>query len=111
MGLRTPTEGRVLIDPNAASSDGTTALAAAVPSPSGRLVAWSYQALGSDWCTWRIRDVETGEEYWISGPKKDVTDRLYGERVAVDIDDDVRDEYWTEIRRQPERVHDGDASR
>ena len=54
--------GRVLIDPNTAGSDGTTALAAAVPAPSGRLVAWSYQALGSDWCTWRIRDVETGED-------------------------------------------------
>ena len=55
-------DGRVLIDPNTASSDGTTALAAAVPAPSGRLVAWSYRALGSDWCTWRIRDVETGED-------------------------------------------------
>ncbi|HJQ03689.1 MAG TPA: prolyl oligopeptidase family serine peptidase [Jatrophihabitans sp.] len=55
-------EGRVLIDPNATSSAGTTALAAAVPSPDGRLVAWSYQELGSDWCSWRIRDVETGED-------------------------------------------------
>jgi prolyl oligopeptidase len=55
-------KGRVLIDPNAAGPDGTTALAAAVPAPSGRLVAWSYQSLGSDWCTWRIRDVETGED-------------------------------------------------
>ncbi len=55
-------EGRVLIDPNAASPDGTTALAAAVPAPSGRLVAWSYRVLDSDWCTWRIRDVETGED-------------------------------------------------
>jgi prolyl oligopeptidase len=55
-------DGRVLIDPNAASSDGTTALAAAAPAPSGRLVAWSYQAVGSDWCTWRVRDVETGED-------------------------------------------------
>jgi prolyl oligopeptidase len=55
-------EGRVLIDPNESSPDGTTALAAAVPAPSGRLVAWSYQVVGSDWCTWRVRDVETGED-------------------------------------------------
>ncbi|HEU5271773.1 MAG TPA: prolyl oligopeptidase family serine peptidase [Jatrophihabitans sp.] len=54
--------GRVLIDPNGASPDGSTALAAAVPAPSGRLVAWSYRTLGSDWYTWRIRDVETGED-------------------------------------------------
>ena len=55
-------EGRVLIDPNAAGTDGSTALAAAVPAPDGRLVAWSYRTLGSDWCTWRIRDVETGAD-------------------------------------------------
>ena len=57
------------------------------------------------------RDVEIGEEYWISGPKRDGTDRLYGERVPVDIDDDVRVEYWTQIRGQPERVNDADANR
>jgi len=54
--------GRVLIDPNQASSDGTTSLAAAVPDPSGKLVAWSYKTAGSDWCHWRVRDVETGED-------------------------------------------------
>ncbi len=43
-------------------------------------------------------DVETGEEFWISGPKKDGGDRLYGERVPVTIDEDVREEYWGKIR-------------
>jgi len=47
-------------------------------------------------------DVETGDHYWISGCKRDGADRLYGERLPVDIDDDVRVEYWTEIRKQPE---------
>src|ERR1700760_1365508 len=47
-------------------------------------------------------DVETGDEYWISGPRKDGLDRLYGGEVAVDADVSV--EYWTEIRGQPERV-------
>jgi hypothetical protein len=46
-------------------------------------------------------DVETGEHYWISGCKKDGSDRLYGERVSVDIDEDVRDEYWQRIRGEP----------
>jgi hypothetical protein len=50
-------------------------------------------------------DVETGEHYWISGCKKDGSDRLYGERVPVAIDDDVREEYWTEIRGEPENRH------
>jgi len=47
-------------------------------------------------------DVESGEEYWISGPRRDGADRLYGERLPVEIDDDVRIECWTEIRSRPE---------
>ena len=45
-------------------------------------------------------DVETNEKYWISGCKKDGTDSLYPNKV--EIDDDVWDEYWTEIRNKPE---------
>jgi hypothetical protein len=48
-------------------------------------------------------EAETGEEYWISGPKKDGSDRLYAERVPVIIDEDVREEYWTLIRNLPEK--------
>ena len=49
-------------------------------------------------------DEETGEEYWISGCKKAATDRLYGERVPIYIDEDVQEEYWREIRNMPEMV-------
>jgi len=44
-------------------------------------------------------DVATGEEFWISGCKKRGRDRLYGGSVA--IDDDVREEYWVNIRKMP----------
>lgn len=47
-------------------------------------------------------EVATEEEYWISGCKRNGEDRLYGGRVPVEIDEDVREEYWTEIRNQPE---------
>ena len=47
-------------------------------------------------------DVETGARFWISGPKRDGSDRLYGERLPVEIDEDVREEYWREIRRVAE---------
>ncbi len=47
-------------------------------------------------------EVESGDHYWISGCRKDGADRLYGERVPIEIDEDVREEYWTEIRGQPE---------
>lgn len=46
-------------------------------------------------------DLDSGEAYWISGPKKDGSDRLYGERLPTPIDDDVTDEYWTVIRGVP----------
>ena len=41
-------------------------------------------------------DVETKEHYWISGCKKDGSDALYS--TIVEIDEDVREEYWTSIR-------------
>jgi hypothetical protein len=50
--------------------------------------------------------VETGEDYWISGPKRRGGDALYGGSIPIEIDDDVRDEYWRDIRRQPERIHE-----
>jgi len=44
-------------------------------------------------------DVETGGHFWISGPRKDGLDRLYSSStMPVEIDDDVRDEYWRDIR-------------
>ena len=54
-------------------------------------------------------DVETGEEYWISGPRKDGADRLYGERKPIEIDEDVREEYWISIRGLPARKNSSRA--
>jgi hypothetical protein len=43
-------------------------------------------------------DIESGEEYWISGPKKNGEDSLYATNVKAEIDADVSEEYWSEIR-------------
>jgi hypothetical protein len=56
-------------------------------------------------------DVETGAAYWISGPRRDGADRLYGEAMPVEIDADVRAEYWEAIRRLPERRSEPVANR
>jgi hypothetical protein len=48
-------------------------------------------------------DVESGEEYWISGCHHDGMDALYS--TDVEIDDDVREEYWVTIRGQPDMKH------
>ncbi len=45
-------------------------------------------------------DIETGDYYWISGCRKDGMDALYS--TDVEIDDDVREKYWAEIRGMPE---------
>jgi hypothetical protein len=47
-------------------------------------------------------DIETGEHYWISGPKRRGGDALYATNINAEIDEDVREEYWTQIRNQPE---------
>ena len=46
-------------------------------------------------------DVETQEGYWISGCKRNGGDRLYP--GTIEIDEDVREEYWTTIRQEPEK--------
>jgi hypothetical protein len=47
-------------------------------------------------------DIETRAPYWISGPRRDGADRLYASTLPVEIDADVREEYWTDIRKRPE---------
>lgn len=49
-----------------------------------------------------------GEEYWISGCKRDGTDRLYA--GMVEIDEDVAEEYWGDIRGELNHTHDSVAS-
>lgn len=53
---------RVLIDPNTLSSDGTVALSGVVPSFDGTLLAYALSEAGSDWQTWRVKRVDTGED-------------------------------------------------
>jgi hypothetical protein len=63
----------------------------------------SFQSLKGRGFKANYRETETGEEYWISGPRRDGLDRLYGKSaLIVKIDDDVREEYWTKIRKKPD---------
>ncbi len=38
-------------------------------------------------------ELETGDHFWISGPRKDQQSRLYGGNAGVTIDEDIREEY------------------
>ncbi len=55
-------ERQVLIDPNKLSDDGTVALAGTVITRDGSLVAYGLADGGSDWRTWKVRDVATGND-------------------------------------------------
>ena len=59
--------GRVLMDPNALSADGTVALTAAFPSEDGALVAYALSSSGSDRQELSVKDVVSG---------LDLTDRI-----------------------------------
>ena len=54
--------GRVLLDPNTFSPDGTVALSGASFSDDGTLFAYSVSSSGSDWQEWHVRDVATGRD-------------------------------------------------
>ena len=51
-----------LLDPNDWSEDGTTSLKDAAISPDGLTLAWASSAAGSDWTSFTLRNLATGEE-------------------------------------------------
>ena len=52
----------VLLDPNKLSDDGTVALTSWKVSKDGSKLAYATSISGSDWLTWRVRDVSAGED-------------------------------------------------
>lgn len=77
-------------------------------SKTGRTIYYrgrAFRSLNGQGFKANYYDVETREEYWISGPKKNGADKLYG--GVVEVDDDVREEYWTSIRNMPRQVKEG----
>jgi prolyl oligopeptidase len=52
-------EGRVLLDPNRLSGDGTVAVTVLAVTEDGSKLAYATSTAGSDWNTWRVRDVAT----------------------------------------------------
>ncbi len=54
--------GHVLLDPNQLSTDGTIALTGWSVSKGGNFLAYSTSESGSDWQTWHVRQVASGED-------------------------------------------------
>jgi hypothetical protein len=45
-------------------------------------------------------DVDTRQEYWITGCRKDGRNALYN--TEVEVDEDALEEYWVGIRNEPD---------
>ena len=85
--------------------NGSARIGRVTMSKSGRSLHYggrTFQSLGGQGFKANYFDVDTGDHFWISGPRKDGRDRLYdGSSKPVEIDADVSDEYWREIREAP----------
>jgi prolyl oligopeptidase len=57
-----PDQGKVLIDPNTLSKDGTVALSGTDITDDGKLMAYGLEVAGSDWQQWKVRDIATGKD-------------------------------------------------
>ncbi len=55
-------KGKVLLDPNTLSKDGTVSLRESAVSDDGRYFAYALSEAGSDWQVWRVKDIGTGQD-------------------------------------------------
>ncbi len=102
--------GRIMyIECKAGSLTGEARIGRVTFSKTGRTLYYrgqTFQSLKGAGFKSNYYEVETRDDYWISGPKRNGGDRLYGSVLPVEIDEDVREEYWREIRKQPHRIHE-----
>ena len=102
--------GRIMyIERKAGSLTGNARIGRVSFSKTGRTLYYAgltFQSLKGAGFKSNYFCVETGEDYWISGPKRQGGDALYGGGTPIAIDEDVRVEYWREIRRQPDRIQE-----
>ena len=101
-------DGRIMyIECKAGGLTGSARIGRVTFSKTGRTLYYrgrKFQSLKGAGFKSNYYDLESGEDYWISGPKRDGSDRLYGGRSPIEIDNDVLEEYWRRIRRLPARV-------
>lgn len=92
--------GTVLVDPASFNGDGTVSIADFKLSPDGSLLAYGLSDGGSDWKTWRVREVATG---------RDTADVLVGAKFTpVSWSRDGRGFYYS---RYPQREVTGGTLR
>jgi hypothetical protein len=96
------------IEDKSGALNGSARIGRVTFSKSGKSVSYggrTFQSLKGAGSKANYFDVETGEQLWISGPRKDGKDRLHPESaMPVEIDADVAEEYWRDIRGEGSRT-------
>jgi hypothetical protein len=100
--------GRIMyIECKAGTLNGSARVGRVTFSKSGRTLYYNgltFQSLKGAGFKANFYCVQTGDSYWISGPKRRGGDRLYGSVLPVEVDEDIRAEYWRDIRGLPGRI-------
>ena len=97
--------GQVLPDPNGGGLTGPARIGRVTFNRTGKTIYYGgltyhrSQGFKSNYVC-----EETGEQYWISGPKGNGGDALYATNITTKIDEDVREEYWMTVRNRPDKV-------
>ena len=84
------------IESKADGLEGSAVIGRVYYSKSGRTLYYKglrFQSLKGSGFKANYVETESGDHYWISGPRKDRNDRLYGGSRDVRVDEDVREEY------------------
>jgi hypothetical protein len=102
--MRQPKTRLMYIESKSGTLNGPARIGRVMFSKAGKSLTYrgrTFQSLKGQGFKANYFDIETGEEFWISGPRKDGKDRLYPESTRlIEIDDDVAEEYWRDVRGQ-----------
>ena len=96
----------MFIEDKSESHNGAAKIGWVTPSKTGKTLSYQGRRLRRvTGYKFNHVDVESGEEFWISGCKKMGGDRLYASNLPIEIDEDAREVYWREIRGLPNRIN------
>jgi hypothetical protein len=91
------------IEDKSQSLNGPARIGRVTFSKTGRTLRYGgreFLSIGGRGFKANFLELGTDRQFWISGPRNDGADRLYGQSTQpVEIDEDVKEEYWRDIRK------------
>ncbi|WP_406699755.1 1-deoxy-D-xylulose-5-phosphate synthase [Singulisphaera sp. Ch08] len=93
------------VEDKASGLTGPASIGRVTFSQTGRTLYYrgkAFQSLSGQGYKANYSEVESGAWFWISGCRKDGCDSLYPQ--VIEIDEDVREEYWLSVRGCPANV-------